>query len=182
MILTFHGFRKRKYQEQRKVLKGFCSTWYQSQQVLFMDAEKAALTIGSVGNDCLNWCIVSCHRSDATRSQSYTRSHTVRFKSTIALHMSTSILIRTSPGGHTQTTMVRKQLNAAALPKAGEKFKPALEQNGDDINPDTVATKQFATMRNRASGATQRFGTPQQREVPGALCCVHQRRPPRVAG
>ena len=110
-----------------------------------MDTEKAALTIIELGDDCLTLFIVSGHISDATRSQSYTSGHTVGFKSTVALHMSADILIRTPPCGQTQTTMVRKQLDAAALPKACGEFKRVLEQNGDDINPDRVATKQFSS-------------------------------------
>ena len=53
---------------------------------------------------------MSCHKTDAAPSQSYTSSHTARFKSLFALHMSADILIRTSPGEQTQTTLVRKQL------------------------------------------------------------------------
>ena len=47
--------------------------------------------------------------------------------------------------------MVRKHLDADALPKACEEFKRVLEENGGDINPDAVATKQFASLRNKAS-------------------------------
>ena len=39
-----------------------------------MDTEKAAYTISELGDVCLTLFIVSCHISDATRSQSYTGS------------------------------------------------------------------------------------------------------------
>ena len=47
--------------------------------------------------------------------------------------------------------MVRKHLDADPLPKACDEFKRVLEENGGDINPDAVATKQFSSLRNIAS-------------------------------